>query len=112
MPLANLTELIWEERMIPLLRTCGIPERYLGAQASDYERFFAVCSAAPLLKGHPMPIRLSAFLRQEMGVACSLCAQNAAQIWKKACRCYGSGLMKASRSRISLRLLHPWRSQR
>ena len=82
----NLTELIWDERMTSLLRLCGESERYLGEQASDYERFFALCRALPLLKGHPLPLRIAAFLKNKLSISTPLKPENVEKIWKKSAK--------------------------
>lgn len=81
---SNLTELIWDERIDALLRLCGESERYFGEQASDFERLFALFCALEQLKGHPLPLRLAAFLKTEFSISCPLKRENLEIIWKKS----------------------------
>ncbi len=82
MELTNITELIRTEEICRLLRLCGIDERQIGADASDYEFFSALCHAVPLLMGHPLPHALDDALQSELGVTLPLSPDFCDTLWK------------------------------
>lgn len=82
MELTNITELIRNDDTRGLLRLCGVDERRIGEDASDYELFSALCQAVPLLTGHPFPHALEKALQSELGVTPSLSPDNCDRIWR------------------------------
>ena len=83
MRISNITELIWNDEWAALLRICGEKEAAVGASASDYERFLAICRSAHLLRGNPMLHRLSSFLTELLKHPISLSQEVAEEIWRE-----------------------------
>ena len=82
MRFANVTELIWSDELEALLRMCGEEERLIGVAASDYDRFFALCRSAHLLRGNLLIHRISSFLASILNRPVSLSEKTAEEIWK------------------------------
>lgn len=82
MELTNITELIRNNETCGLLRLCGADEQQIGANASDYAFFSALCQAVPQLTGHPFPHALAKALQNELGVTLSLSPNHCDRIWK------------------------------
>lgn len=79
-PVFTVTDLVWGEETAAVLRLCECTPR---AGASDYENFYAICQAEPLLQGHPMPSRLSAFFYTCFGIKLSPTIENCDTIWAR-----------------------------
>ena len=83
MHFSNVTEWIWSEELTSLLRMCGEKEAVIGSDASDYERFCALCRSADLLRGNPTVHRISCLLSALLRRPVSLSAENAEALWQK-----------------------------
>lgn len=81
MELTNITELIYCDAIGDLLRLCGVDEREISADASDYERFRALCHAVPLLTGHPLPCAIREALRCSLGLDLPLSPETCDDLW-------------------------------
>ena len=84
MHFSNVTEWIWSEELTSLLRMCGEKDAAIGADASDYERFCALCRSADLLRGNPTVHRISCLLSALLRCPVSLSAENAEVLWQKS----------------------------
>lgn len=96
MPITNVTELIWSRELEMLLRMCGEPECFIDDTASDYQRFFAFCRSAKLLRSNRIARRISNFLETLLMHPVDLCEDNAQSLWKEsAVRILATDLSKA-----------------
>ncbi len=77
---SNVTELVWGDGLAEALRLCECSPR---AGASDYEVFSAICEAVPLLQGHPLSARLSAFLYTCFGIKPMPTPENCNNVWTR-----------------------------
>ncbi len=80
--LSNPADLLWTREVYTLLRRLGMKEAEIGEQASDYERFCALCRAIPFLMGHSLPKKCDRLLSRFFGEMPHLAEQNADAIWK------------------------------
>jgi hypothetical protein len=84
MRITNITELVWSHESEALLRMCGEEERLIGCDASDYERFFALCRSASLLRGNRLAHRIACFISSLVRHPVELCAENAEILWRES----------------------------
>lgn len=64
------------------MRSCGIAERFITGDASDYEKFRAYCSCMPKLIGNPLYHWSHLELRQYFGCDLILNEENCDEIWQ------------------------------
>ena len=80
--LTNPCELLdcmeWER----VLRFCRIDEARFSSLASDYDRFCAMCTALPLLIGHPLRAWVLKLLREHFQIIDEVCEQTADALWR------------------------------
>lgn len=80
--LTNPCELLdcmeWERAF----RFCRIDEERFSSLASDYDRFCAMCTALPLLIGHPLRAWVLTLLREHFQITCEVCEQTAGALWR------------------------------
>jgi hypothetical protein len=67
----------WER----VLRFCRIDEARFSSLASDYDRFCAMCTALPLLIGHPLRAWVLTLLREHFQITDEICEQTADALW-------------------------------
>lgn len=80
-PLTNVTELIWQEDLLRVLRLCGVAEREIGKDASDFEKWSALCRSLPLLRGHWLPEYLAFVLRSCFSIDVPVSPETTALLW-------------------------------
>lgn len=81
---SNITEL-WlygDHYKWRAMRSCGISEKYITGDASDYEKFHAFASIMPNLIGNPMYHWSHLELKRYFDCDLILCAENADEIWR------------------------------
>ena len=83
--ISNPIELFWSEELLSLLRLCGEREESIGARASDYDRFCALCRSLPLLEGHPMRAWIASVLNKYFCIQELPSEEAAAEAWKNLC---------------------------
>lgn len=66
------------------MRSCGVDERYITGDASDYDKFLAYATIMPKLIGNPLYYWAHMELKQIFGIETPLNAQTAAEIYAKA----------------------------
>ena len=81
----NPAELLRTGSWQNLLRLCGTEEKKIGAGASDYDFFCAVCEASELLIGHPTVSMTQTFLQVNFEVTETLSPANCNRIWRACC---------------------------
>lgn len=64
------------------MRECGIDEKYITGNASDYEKFKAFCSCMPSLIGNPLYHWAHLELRDSFGCNYVICEENCDAIWR------------------------------
>ncbi len=64
------------------MRSCGIEEKYITGDASDYEKFKAFASVMPMLIGNPMYHWSHLELQRYFDCNLILCEENADEIWR------------------------------
>ncbi len=65
-----------------LMRNCGIEEKYITGDASDWEKFEAFASIMPLLVGNPMYVWCHLELKRYFGYDKPLCLENAKEVFQ------------------------------
>lgn len=63
------------------MRSCGIPERLITGDASEYEKFKAFVSCMPMLIGHPLYHWSHLELKRYFGYEGVICPENCDEIW-------------------------------
>lgn len=63
------------------MRECGVDEKYITGDASDYEKFKAFCSCMPSLIGNPLYHWAHLELRDSFGCNYVICEKNCDAIW-------------------------------
>ena len=64
------------------MRACGVDEKYITGDASDYEKFKAFCECMPSLIGNPLYHWAHLELRDSFGCDMVICPENCDAIWK------------------------------
>ena len=67
------------------MRVCGVPEKYVTGDASDYEKFEAFARIMPRLIGSPIYHWAHMELQRYFGIETPLSAATAKEIWDKTC---------------------------
>lgn len=83
--ITNPIELFWSDDLRSLLRLCGAKEELIGERASDYDHFCALCSALPLLDGHPTRAWILSVLQKFFGLTELPTEKTASTVWKMLC---------------------------
>ena len=81
---SNITE-VWlygDHYKWRAMRNCGVDEKYITGEGSDYEKFRAYCGVMPLLAGNPLYHWSHMELRQYFDCDLILCPENCDAIWK------------------------------
>lgn len=80
----NITEafLINDSYKLNAMRECGIDEKYISGDASDYEKFNKFCSVLPKFAGHPLYLISHIELKNNFECDNELCDENCEAIWK------------------------------
>lgn len=83
--ITNITELWlygnptkWE-----LMRVCGVDERFITGNASDFEKFRDLCRIMPMLIGNPQYITCHVELQRFFGCNLTINSDNCETIWKE-----------------------------
>lgn len=63
------------------MRSCGVEERYITGDASDYEKFEKWAETLPLLIGNPLYHWTHLELKKYFGYEGTLCGKTAKQVW-------------------------------
>ena len=90
----NVTEL-WlrhNDEAYSLMRLCGVDDKYLGSQGSDYEVFRAFCGVMPSLLGHPFYMRTQLMLHTLFGIDTPLNEHSCDEIWQSTAEALSSEL--------------------
>lgn len=93
----NVTEL-WlrhNDEAYSLMRLCGVDDKYLGSQGSDYEVFRAFCGVMPLLVGHPFYTRTQLLLHTLFGIDTILNEHSCDEVWTSTSEALSSELFGA-----------------
>ena len=85
---SNITEL-WiatDPYKHRLMRICGVEEKFITGNASDYEKFEKFCEIFPLLVGNPVYDWAKMELNFVFGLDCEICKENAKVIFDKTAK--------------------------
>lgn len=63
------------------MRECGVDEKFITGDASDYEKFKAFCSVLPKFAGHPLYLLCHIELQKYFNCKLSICEDNCDLIW-------------------------------
>lgn len=79
----NITEafLLNDFYKLDAMRHCGVDEKYITGNASDYEKFKAFCSILPKFSGHPLYLLSHIELSKYFACNLEICETNCEQIW-------------------------------
>lgn len=77
------------------MRACGVDEKYITGDASDYEKFRAYCSIMPRLAGNPLYHWSHLELKRFFGCDRILNADNCDAIWKETSEKLAEGHLNA-----------------
>lgn len=83
--ITNITEL-WlygDPKKWELMRVCGVDERFITGNASDYEKFREFCRIMPMLIGNPQYIACHIELQRFFGCKLTINSDNCETIWKE-----------------------------
>ena len=80
----NITEafLLNDSYKLDAMRDCGIDEKFITGDASDYEKFKAFCSVLPKFAGHPIYLLSHIELKKNFECDLSICEENCEAIWQ------------------------------
>ena len=80
----NITEafLLNDFYKLDAMRHCGIEEKYITGESSDYEKFKAFCSALPKFAGHPIYLLSHIELSKHFDCNINICDENCDIIWE------------------------------
>ena len=81
----NITEafLINDCYKLYAMRHCGVDEKYITGDASDYEKFKAFCSILPKFAGHPLYLLSHIELKRFFACDLAICEENCDFIWNE-----------------------------
>ncbi|MBR3686043.1 MAG: glucuronate isomerase [Clostridia bacterium] len=83
--ITNVTEL-WlygDPKKWELMRVCGVDERFITGNASDFEKFRELCRIMPMLIGNPQYITCHVELQRFFGCNLTINSDNCETIWKE-----------------------------
>lgn len=63
------------------MRHCGIDEKYITGDASDFEKFKAFCTVLPKFAGNPLYLLSHIELKNHFGCDLTICEENCDKIW-------------------------------
>ena len=66
------------------MRICGVDEKFITGNASNYDKFCAWCSVVPKLIGNPLYHWSNMEIKNVFGIDDEICEKNAGVIWEKA----------------------------
>ncbi len=92
----NIWQILCNEEIKRLMTLCGVKEKYIDGDASDYEKMCAFCACAHLLSGNREAERLtgeiSKLVRMNLTVS-DLGKYNTSELWNRSNSClYPSGM--------------------
>lgn len=81
----NITEAFLSNDIYKLnaMRDCGVDEKYITGDSSDYEKFKAFCLVLPKFVGHPLYILSHIELRKHFDCDLNICEDNCDLIWSE-----------------------------
>lgn len=77
------------------MRACGVDEKYITGDASDYEKFRAYCEIMPRLAGNPLYHWSHLELRRYFDCDLLLCEKNCDEIWRLTSEALADGKISA-----------------
>ncbi len=83
-PYNNITEafLLNDESKLGAMRECGVDDKYICGDASDFEKFKCFCSILPEYAGNPIYLLSHIELRDIYGCEFDICEENCERIWE------------------------------
>lgn len=75
--------LVEDEEKLKCMRSCGVNEKYITGDSSDYEKFKEYCRLMPDLIGNPLYIRSRLELSRYFGIDLPINESNCDIIWKR-----------------------------
>ena len=84
--ITNPMEIFWSDELLALSRLCGAKEEWIGERASDYDRFFSLCRALPLLEGHPTRAWIISVLEHYFNLKEVPTEETAPDAWRTLCK--------------------------
>lgn len=94
---SNITE-VWlygDHYKWRAMRACGVDEKYITGDASDFDKFKAYCSVMPKLIGNPLYHWSHLELQRYFDCDLLICEQNCEKIWEITAEKLASPLMSA-----------------
>ena len=88
----SLRPWLGDEDTVRVLRAAGMDEACLAGERSDYDTMEALCASIPLLRGHPVGERLTAWLRETTACDLPACAENVPAFWRGFVKLHGYGM--------------------
>ena len=81
----NITEafLLNDFYKLDAMRHCGVDEKFITGDASDYEKFKAFCLCLPKFAGHPLYLLSHIELQKYFDCDLSICDENCNLIWRE-----------------------------
>ena len=67
---------------LDVMRHCGVDDKYITGDASDYEKFKAFCSVMPKFAGHPIYLLSHIELAKHFDCNIEICDENCDLIWE------------------------------
>lgn len=82
---SNITEafLLNDFYKLDAMRDCGVDEKFITGDASDYEKFKAFCSILSKFAGHPLYLISHIELKKHFDCNLSICEDNCDLIWNE-----------------------------
>lgn len=74
-----------------VMRSCGVDEKYITGNSSDYEKFLAYATVLPCCIGNPLYHWSHLELQRYFGIYDTLNGKNAKDIWEKTCQKISQG---------------------
>lgn len=76
--------LLFDEKKLLAMRLCGVQEKYITGDASDYEKFREFCRIIPMLAGNPIYVLSHLELSRAFLCDLTICKENCDEIWNRA----------------------------
>ena len=94
----NITEAFLNNDLYKLdaMRKCGVDEKLITGDASDYEKFKAFCSVLPKFAGHPLYLLSHIELKHNFNCELSICEDNCDMIWLQCNESFETTTLKAN----------------
>lgn len=82
---SNISEafLLNDAYKLDAMRQCGVDERYITGDASDFEKFKCFCEALPKFAGHPLYFIAHTELKEYFNCDIEIKAENAEILWRE-----------------------------